>query len=89
MLALQQFGSQLPAWIQWIQAIAISLGSLGTAGAIIFAVYKFYRRGENDPRLQPSVTSSVTKREGVAYMVATLSVTASFRARKTPSRAPR
>jgi hypothetical protein len=73
MLALvQEIVQQLPAWLRWFQALAISIGSLGTAGAIIFAVYKFYRRGEHDPRLQPTATGTVTIRKGVAYVIATV-----------------
>lgn len=75
MLALQQIASQLPAWIQWVQAIAISAGSVGTASAIIFAVYKFFRQGQNDPRLQPSVNSELTAtRNSIAYILATVTV---------------
>lgn len=75
MLALVQgIVQQLPDWLRWFQALAISVGSLGTAGAIIFAVYKFYRQGGHDPRLQPTVTGSVTVKEGTAYIVATASV---------------
>ncbi len=39
----------------------------------IFAWYKFIRQGEHDPILQPAVTSEVTIRDDVAYIVATVS----------------
>lgn len=73
MLALvQEVVQQLPAWLRWLQALAISVGSLGTAGAIIFAVYKFYRQGEHDPRLQPTVTGTAAVHEGIIYVFATV-----------------
>ncbi len=39
-----------------------------------FAWYKFIRQGEHDPGLQPAVSSEVTVKDGVAYVVATVSV---------------
>lgn len=40
----------------------------------IFAWYKFIRQGKHDPRLQPSVTSEITIKDGVAYIIAKVSV---------------
>lgn len=68
----------MPVWLQELEAWAGIFQSLITPILIaiggVFAWYKFFRRGEHDPRLQPTVTGSVTIREGVAYIVATVSV---------------
>ncbi len=40
----------------------------------VFAWYKFFRQGEHDPRLQPSVSSEVNIKNGTAYIIATVGV---------------
>lgn len=68
----------MPVWLQELEAWARIFQAFATPILIaiggIFAWYKFFRRGEHDPRLQPTVTSSVTLAGDVAYIVATISV---------------
>jgi hypothetical protein len=68
----------MPVWLQELEAWARIFQALITPILIaiggIFAWYKFFRQGEHDPRLQPTVTGSVTVKENVAYIVATVSV---------------
>jgi hypothetical protein len=65
---LQEIAQQLPAWMRWFQALAISLGSLGTAGGIIFAVYRFFKQDSHKPRLQPSIVGTLAISGGVIYL---------------------
>jgi len=69
---------EIPLWMREIETWATIFQAFLTPILIaiggFFAWYKFFRQGEHDPRLQPSVSSEVTVKGSTAYIVATVSV---------------
>ncbi len=79
MLALlQQATEQIPTWLQVTRAWATTFQGFITPVLIAigggFAWWKFFRQGEHDPRLQPTVTAEAAIHDGVIYIVATATV---------------
>lgn len=70
--------SLTPSWLQNWETWANIFQSIATPILIaiggVFAWCKFIRQGKHDSRLQPSVTSEVVVREGVAYIIANVGV---------------
>lgn len=65
---------ELPFWLRAIESLAAIAMPILIATGGVFAWYKFFRQGEHDPRLQPSVSSEVDIKDGTAYIIATVSV---------------
>src|SRR5215210_9375436 len=79
MLALLQGASrQIPGWLQGLEAWAVVFQGFLTPVLIAvgggFAWYKFFRQGEHDPRLQPSITGTAKIHGGTIYVFATATV---------------
>lgn len=75
---LQEAAEQIPAWLQATRAWAVIFQGFATPLLIaiggIFAWWKFFRQGEHDPRLQPTVTAKAAIHNGVVYIIATVTV---------------
>lgn len=66
---------ELPLWLRILESLAAIATPVLIAIGGVFAYYKFFRQGEHDPRLQPSVTSEVAMvKDGTAFIIATVSV---------------
>lgn len=78
LMLLQEAANQGPDWLLIARTAAQAAQGIVTALGIliggIFAYYKFFRQGEHDSRLQPSVASEVILEGGVAYIIATVNV---------------
>jgi|SRR5215211_5747119 len=75
MLALlQEASSQIPAWLQETEAWATIFQGfvtpilIATGGA--FAWYKFFRQGEHERKLQPTISGVVGAKDGTIYLQA-------------------
>lgn len=77
-IVVQKMMRLTPSWLQNWETWANIFQSIATPILIaiggVFAWYKFIRQGKHDSRLQPSVTSEVVVREGVAYIIANVGV---------------
>ncbi|MEJ7872800.1 MAG: hypothetical protein WKF67_11135 [Rubrobacteraceae bacterium] len=49
---------ELPFWLRVVESLAAVATPILIAVGGVFAWYKFFRQGEHDPRLQPSVTAT-------------------------------
>lgn len=71
-------GEQAFVWLENMRVGADIFQKLATGIALIiggiFAWHKFIRRGEHDPRLQPTVTDKITTDKEMIYVVATATV---------------
>lgn len=61
---------KLPLWLRVAESLAVVATPVLIAVGGFFAWYKFIRRGEHDPRLQPSVAGRAVVRGGTIHVVA-------------------
>lgn len=66
------FVQEIPYWLRVAESLAAVAMPVIIASGGIFAYYKFFRQGEHDPRLQPTVTGEATMHGGMVYIVATV-----------------
>lgn len=73
---IQVAASQTPFWPQDLEAWSRTFQAIVTPVLITiggaFAWFKFFRQGEHDPRLQPTVTGTATVHDRTIYIVATV-----------------
>ncbi len=63
---------EVPYWLRVAESLAAVAMPMVIAIGGIFAYYKFFRQGEHDPRLQPTVAAEATVHGGMIYIVATV-----------------
>jgi hypothetical protein len=78
LLGVVESGTEPFVWLENMRVGADIFQKIATAVALviggIFAWYKFIRRGELDPRLQPTVIGKAAISDGTIYVVATVTI---------------